>query len=89
MSPILAPRAAAESIAKRSRWEVADIFREYGPAYRQAHPLSLAQLKVMHAIEICRTAYLGGHLEQCDSCDYKAPSTTPAAIGIAPDARPR
>ncbi len=73
MSPAFTPRAAVEGTVKGSRWEVADIFREYGPAYRQAHPLSLAQLKVMHAIEVCRTAYLGGHLEQCDSCDYQRP----------------
>ena len=48
--------------------EVADIFRAAGPAYRAAHAghLSLAQLKVMSAIENCRTAALGGHVEACD-----------------------
>jgi len=62
-----------EAAPKRPRWEVADIFREYGDAYRQAHPLPLSHLKVMHAIEVCRTSYLGGHLEHCDSCDYERP----------------
>ena len=50
--------------------EVADIFRKYGPAYREEHEgeIPLHQLRVMRAIEICRTAALGGHVEQCDSC---------------------
>ena len=50
--------------------EVADIFRATGPAYRAAHAghLSLAQLKVMSAIENCRTAALGGHVEACEDC---------------------
>lgn len=44
--------------------EVADIFRDYGPAWRRANAghLSLARLKVMSAIENCRTAVLGGHV---------------------------
>ena len=54
--------------------ELADIFRAYGEAYRQAHPLPRAQLKVMRAIESCRTAALGGHLQQCDSCGYQQPA---------------
>ena len=48
--------------------EVADIFRAFGPAYREAHPMPLRHLRVMRAIEICRTAELGGHLDQCDHC---------------------
>jgi Putative transposase/Transposase zinc-binding domain len=54
--------------------ELADIFRAYGQSYRQAHPLPRAQLKVMRAIESCRTAALGGHLQQCDSCGYQQPA---------------
>jgi hypothetical protein len=52
--------------------EVADIFRKHGEAYRAAHSLPLTQLKVMRAIETCRTATLGGHIEQCDNghCQY-------------------
>jgi hypothetical protein len=53
---------------------LADIFRAYGEPYRQAHPLPRAQLKVMRAIESCRTAALGGHLQQCDSCGYQRPA---------------
>lgn len=53
--------------------EVADIFRQHGEAYRQAHRLPLAHLKAMHAIEVCRTAYLGGHLEQCNRCGFQRP----------------
>jgi hypothetical protein len=52
--------------------EVADIFRIAGPAYRAAHAghLSLHQLKVMSAIEHCRTAALGGHVESCEDCGH-------------------
>jgi hypothetical protein len=53
-----------------SALEVADIFRDQGPAWRQAHAghLSLDQLKVMSAIERCRSAALGGHLLCCKDC---------------------
>jgi hypothetical protein len=56
----------------RPTLEVADIFRDHGPAWRQAHAghLSLDQLKVMSAIERCRTAALGGHVERCEDCAY-------------------
>jgi hypothetical protein len=52
----------------RPTLEVADIFRAHGAVYREAHRLSLEQLRVMRAIEVCRTAILGGHLEECDHC---------------------
>jgi len=54
----------------RPALEVADIFRAHGPAYRQAHQshLSLNQLKVMSAIEQCRSAALGGHVLHCPNC---------------------
>jgi hypothetical protein len=48
--------------------EVADIFRRYGVAYRDAHKLPLRHLRVMRAIEICRTKELGGHIWECDTC---------------------
>ncbi len=56
----------------RTSLEVADIFRAAGPAYRAAHAghLSLHQLKVMSAIEHCRTAALGGHVEACEDCGH-------------------
>jgi hypothetical protein len=54
----------------RPALEVADIFREHGPAWREAQRghLSLAQLKVMSAITQCRTAALGGHVLRCEDC---------------------
>jgi hypothetical protein len=53
--------------------EVADIFRQIGPAYREQHApaLSGGQRRVMRAIERCRTAALGGHVEQCDACGHQ------------------
>lgn len=56
-----------------SRLEVGAIFRAYGPAYRAAHDLPLAHLKVMSAIEKCRTEALGGHVDECDTCGYRHP----------------
>jgi hypothetical protein len=50
--------------------EVGDIFRQYGPGYRQTHLLLQEMLKAMSAIERCRTAELGGHVDQCDSCGH-------------------
>ena len=55
---------------QRPALELADIFRLYGPAYRQAHDLPVHQLKLMQAIETCRTAALGGHVEQCGQCNF-------------------
>jgi len=50
--------------------EVAEIFRQHGPAYRESHRLSRNALRVMRAIEVCRTAVLGGHKDQCDHCGH-------------------
>ena len=57
----------------RPKLEVADVFRRYGAAYRDRHDgtLSTAQRRVMSAIEKCRTAALGGHLERCDECGHE------------------
>lgn len=57
----------------RSGPEVADIFRCYGEAFRGQHDTSLstAQRRVMTAIELCRTAALGGHVEACDQCGHR------------------
>lgn len=56
----------------RPKLEVADIFRRHGAAWRSSNKahLSLAQRRVMTAIEICRTAALGGHVERCEDCAY-------------------
>ena len=56
----------------RPKLEVADIFRDHGAAWRSANAghVSLDQLKVMSAIERCRTAALGGHVERCEKCAH-------------------
>ncbi len=56
----------------RPALEVADIFRDHGAAWRKANAghVSLAQLKVMSAIESCRTVALGGHVARCEDCDH-------------------
>lgn len=58
---------------RRPNLEVADIFRAHGPAYRRDHAghLNLLQLKVMSAIENCRTAALGGHVAACTKCSHQ------------------
>lgn len=50
--------------------EVGDIFREFGPSYRASNRLPVRILKAMRAIERCRTATLGGHIDECDACGY-------------------
>jgi predicted Zn-ribbon and HTH transcriptional regulator len=69
MLPV-ADRAAAQN----RRCELADIFRNYGEQYRQKHALPLSHLRVMRAVERCRTAALGGHLHQCDACGFEHPA---------------
>ena len=56
----------------RHALEIADIFRAHGLAWRSANAghISLGQLKVMSAIERCRTAALGGHVAACEKCDH-------------------
>lgn len=56
----------------RSELEVADIFRRHGPAYRLIHDghLGRVERRVMSAIELCRTAALGGHVEACEDCAH-------------------
>jgi hypothetical protein len=56
----------------RPRLEVADIFHRHGTAWRKANAghLSLGQIKVMSAIESCRSAALGGHVERCENCGH-------------------
>jgi Putative transposase/Transposase zinc-binding domain len=70
MSGVLMPTAARTS---RPAYEVAAIFRQYGAAYQEQYPLSLEQKRVLAALESCRTAALGGHLEECDHCGHQRP----------------
>lgn len=53
---------------ERSKFEVAQIFRRHGERYALEASVPLAQRRVMRAITACRTAALGGHIEQCDGC---------------------
>ena len=54
----------------RPALELADIFRRHGPAYRQAHSMPVPHHKLMRAIESCRTAALGGHVDTCSQCSH-------------------
>jgi predicted Zn-ribbon and HTH transcriptional regulator len=69
MLPVV-ERAAAQN----RRCELGDIFRNYGEPYRQNRALPLSHLRVMRAVERCRTAALGGHLKQCDACGFEHPA---------------
>src|SRR3954468_9668841 len=68
------PRGMPEpaGVVTRPRLEVADVFRRFGPAWRAASEghLSPAQRRVMSAVELCRTAALGGHVERCEDCAH-------------------
>ena len=57
----------------KPKLEIADIFRDYGPAWRRANAghVSLSQLKVMSSIEACRTEALGGHVAACAKCNHQ------------------
>ncbi len=62
------PSSGATAGAERARYEVADVVRAVGAAYRRTHPVSAEQARVLHALGRCRTAALGGHVEACDAC---------------------
>ena len=69
MLPLTDGRAAGEAHP-----ELADIFRSHGERYRRTHCLPASHLKVMRAVEVCRTKELGGHLKQCDTCGFEHPT---------------
>src|SRR5712691_8306180 len=58
----------AETDLQQPRFEVADVVRAYGQAFRATHPVSHEQARVLRAIAQCRTAALGGHVEVCERC---------------------
>lgn len=58
----------------RPRLEVAEIFRGHGEVYRQTHAILPEQRAAMRAIEVCRTAALGGHVDVCDACTFTRPA---------------
>lgn len=70
MYPAVGP-SSKEVPMKRPKWEVADIIRLHAKQYCHDHRLPLSHLKILHSIEVCRTAYLGGHVEQCDACGFE------------------
>jgi len=67
----------------RPALEVADIVRAHGDEFRQAHATSLStrQKRVLRSIELCRTAALGGHLEQCDQCGHERNAYNSCVMG--------
>jgi len=56
------------------KWELADIFREFGDSYRRTHKMALSHIKVINAVKACRTSYLGGHMKVCSSCGFSHPT---------------
>ena len=65
------PAAPAWAEPTPPRWDVADIVRLYGASDRQTHLVSPGQQQVLEAIAACRTAQLGGHVEQCAQCGFE------------------
>ena len=63
-----------EQGSARPRLEIASVFNAHGRAFRRSHTLSLDELRAMRAIEACRTAALGGHVDTCDTCGHEANS---------------
>lgn len=59
------------SATRKNGCELATIFREHGQQYRQQRLLTTPQYRAMRAIELCRTATLGGHIQECDKCGDK------------------
>jgi hypothetical protein len=68
-----APSVRAATATRDARWEVGDILRRYGPAYRNGHRCSADQRRVLRDLAVCRTAACGGHLEQCAACATTRP----------------
>jgi predicted Zn-ribbon and HTH transcriptional regulator len=66
--------AVANDVPTRPKFELAHIFGEYGQSYRHNLSLPLSHLRVMRAVEHCRTSFLGGHLQQCDFCGFEHPA---------------
>jgi hypothetical protein len=67
----------------RPALEVADIVRAHGEEFRHAHAASLSagQKRALRAIELCRTAELGGHLERCDQCRHERNAYNSCVMG--------
>jgi hypothetical protein len=72
---------AATAFAARPAFEVADIVRDFGEAFRQSYSVTPEQAEVLRAVAACRTSALGGHLDTCDRCGFLkwTPKFGPAA----------
>src|SRR5690242_3618618 len=72
MEPLTAFTVIGGTSADSARLEVADVFHRHGADWRRANAghVSLCQLQVMSAIEQCRSAALGGHVERCEDCGH-------------------
>ena len=75
----------------RPKLEIADIIRDYGPAWRRANAghVNLSQLKVMSAIEACRTEALGGHVAACTKCNHQHIAYNSCKNATVPNVRDR
>ena len=62
-----------ENTESRTEHDIGEIFRLFGPEYEQRYPMSSSQRKALRALAVCRTWYLGGHLEKCNHCDFERP----------------
>lgn len=71
---VLTQATAEYTPRTKINWELADIFREFGDAYRGSNKIPLSHIRVMHAVEVCRTSYLGGHMKVCSFCGYEHPT---------------
>jgi hypothetical protein len=69
--PLPVVATAGEDAEGRSAFEVADVVRTYGADFLRTHRTSSAQRRVLSAIANCRSAALGGHVEQCEACSYR------------------
>jgi len=70
----LQTKKAACALAKTQKLELADIFNRFGKSYRREHKVPFHHLKVMRAIQACRTSELGGHMKVCKACGYSHPA---------------
>lgn len=70
----------------RPALEVADVFRRHGPVYRSTHDghLGRVERRVLAAIELCRTAALGGHVESCEDCAHSRIAYNSCRIALEP-----
>ena len=67
-------QATEDVVEKPPKPELADIFRKFGTDYRRDHNIPLIHHRVMRAVEVCRTSYLGGHMKKCSFCGYEHPT---------------